>query len=183
MQGRMTRTSRMVGVLAAVTAIAAPAAAQACERDGAMPAALTANEAREAVICLINERRAQNGVGALSEESRLQRAAQVHSKAMDAANFFSHSGRGGSSPQSRIQRAGYMAGASAWGVAENIRWGRALRGTPKATVAAWMNSPSHRAALLNGSYRHVGVGFALGSPTGRGERKAAVYTATFGYRG
>ena len=65
---------------------------------------------------------------------------------------------------------------------ENIRWG-AGRGSPKAAVASWMNSPAHRHALLGGHYRHLGVGVALGSPTGGGEGNTAIYTATFGYRG
>jgi uncharacterized protein YkwD len=182
MHGGIRRKIGKAGLLAALLAIAAPAAAQACERDGAEPSELTVKDAREAVICLINQRRRANGVGKLRDENHLERAAQRHSNAMDAGNFFSHIGPGGSSPQSRIQSTGYMAGASAWGIAENIRWGRSGRGSPKAAVASWMNSPSHRAALLGGRYRHLGVGVALGSPTGGGEGNTAIYTAAFGYR-
>jgi uncharacterized protein YkwD len=101
---------------------------------------------------------------------------------MDEQNFFSHTSPGGSSPQSRIQNAGYMSGASSWGIAENIRWGSGRLGSAKAAVAAWMNSPAHRSAMLSGSYRQIGVGVALGSPTGSGEGNAAIYTTTFGYR-
>jgi uncharacterized protein YkwD len=101
---------------------------------------------------------------------------------MDSSNYFSHYGPGGSSPHSRIRSTGYLSGASSWGVAENIRWGKSRKGTPKAAVAAWMKSPSHRAALLSRSYRHLGVGIVVGSPTGGGERKSGIYTATFGYR-
>jgi uncharacterized protein YkwD len=183
MHGSVRRKFAQAGLLAALIAVAAPAVAQACGRIGAEPSELTVKEARGAIICLINQRRKANGVRKLRDESHLERAAQRHSSSMDSGNFFSHTGPGGSSPQSRIQSTGYMAGASAWGIAENIRWGRAGRGSPKAAVASWMNSPAHRDALLGGRYRHLGVGIALGSPTGGGEGNTAIYTATFGYRG
>ncbi len=178
----MRRIFEKMGLLAAAAALVAPAAAQACEREGAVPSKLSVKQARKAVICLINQRRHGHGVAGLSPDPRLARAAQRHSKSMDRGNFFSHTGPGGSSPESRVRRSGYMAGASAWGVAENIRWGRGGNGSPKAIVASWMQSPAHRAALLSGRYRHVGVGMDHGSPSGRG-RNAAIYTATFGYRG
>jgi uncharacterized protein YkwD len=168
--------------LAVALAAACPAAANACERDGAEPSELTVKDAREAVLCLVNQRRRASGVGRLRDESRLERAAQRHSESMDEENFFSHSGPGGSSPLSRIRSTGYIAGASSWGVAENIRWGQGSRGSAKAAVASWMNSPSHRSALLENSYRHIGIGVALGSPTGGGEGNTAIYTTTFGYR-
>ncbi|TXK87566.1 sporulation protein, partial [Parageobacillus sp. SY1] len=31
--------------------------------------------------------------------------------------------------------------------------------TPQEVVAAWMNSPGHRANILNKNYTHIGVGF------------------------
>ena len=182
MQGRIRRYFSKAGVLAMAAAAVAPTAANACEREGAEPYELSAKEARAAVYCLINERRADRGVGKLRADGRLERAAQRHSRSMDDRNYFSHTGPGGSSPQSRIQSTGYMAGASSWGIAENIRWGRAGRGSPKAAVAAWMHSAAHRSALLSGRYEHVGVGVAIGSPTGHGEGNTAIYTTTFGYR-
>lgn len=182
MQGRIGVTSRtIICCLAVVTAAACPAAAGACERDGAEPQRLSVKEAREAVLCLVNERRRSHGLGNLRAEGRLERAAQRHSRDMDRANYFSHN-RGGSSPLSRIRATGYISGARAWGIGENIRWGRSGRGSPKAAVAAWMRSSAHRSALLSRSYEHIGIGVALGSPTGGGEGNTAIYTTTFGYR-
>lgn len=182
MQGSIVGRLRTSICLALALAVVCPAAADACERDGAEPAELTVKEARTAILCLVNERRRQDGVGRLRDESRLERAAQRHSNSMDDANFFSHNGPGGSSPLSRIRGTGYLSGASSWGIAENIRWGSGSRGSAKAAVASWMNSPSHRSALLAGSYRNIGIGVALGSPTGGGEGNTAIYTTTFGYR-
>jgi len=176
------RTAGTVAAAAICLALAGPASALACPRDGAKPHRLTPKEARAAVVCLINQRRESRGLPKLRLDQRLIRAAQRHSNSMDSANYFSHVSPGGGTPQSRIQRTGYIAGASAWGIAENIRWGRAGRGSPKAAVASWMASSAHRAAMLSSSYRELGVGVTIGSPTSGGERNSAIYTAAFGYR-
>lgn len=167
---------------AAPPAIPAPAAARGCAGDATPPSELLVKEARAAVLCLINQRRRANGVGGLLRDRRLVRAAQRHSNAMEAGDFFSHTGLDGSSPQSRIERSGYLSGAISWGIAENISWGQAGRGSPRGAVTSWMRSPPHRAALLSGSYRDLGVGVAIGSPTGGSDPNSAIYTADFGYR-
>lgn len=172
----------MTALLAAAIAALAPAAtARACEGEGATPPELSVADAREAVLCLINQRRRQAGVGRLGGDARLERAAMRHSRAMDTSDFFSHVGPGGSSPAGRIRSAGYMSGARSWGIAENLHWGEGGLGSPRVAVARWMNSPPHRAALLSRSYREVGIGVAVGSPTGAGQG-AAIYTTDFGYR-
>lgn len=166
---------------AAVAAIAPAASAEACENEGVAPTELTAGAAQDAILCLINQRRRHAGVARLGSDARLERAAMRHSRAMDAADFFSHVGPGGSSPVGRIRSTGYLSGARSWAIAENLHWGEAGLGTPRVAVARWMNSPSHRAALLSRSYREVGVGVAIGSPSGSGEG-GAIYTTDFGFR-
>lgn len=46
-------------------------------------------------------------------------------------------------------------------VAENIHWGVDVNARPKQIVIDWMNSPGHRANILNPSLTHIGVGIAL----------------------
>jgi uncharacterized protein YkwD len=167
-------TALLVGALGAL----APATASAfCENQGKTPSELTPQQAADSVVCLINERRAAHGVGALGSDARLASAARGHSAAMDARNFFAHGDF-----QGRIARSGYLAGASSWAIAEDLRWGRAGRGSPKVAVAAWMASPPHREAMLSGRYRDLGVGVAIGSPTRGGDANSAIYTADFGVR-
>ena len=162
--------------------LAAPAAAEAaCPNEGANPSKLTPAEAADSVICLMNERRRAAGVRPLRSDERLERAARRHSNAMDAADFFSHSSPTGNSPVGRIRNTGYLAGASSWGIAENLHWGSGGPGTPKVTVSRWMSSPSHRASMLSPRFRQVGVGVAKGAPT-PGVANAAIYTADFGSR-
>ncbi len=43
-------------------------------------------------------------------------------------------------------------------VGENIAWGVGPRRSAAALVAAWMRSPGHRANLLRGGFRRVGLG-------------------------
>ncbi|MGI9021584.1 MAG: CAP domain-containing protein, partial [Solirubrobacterales bacterium] len=63
----------------------------------------------------------------------------------------------------------------------NIAWGGRSLGTPKQIVDAWMHSSGHRANILNGRFRDLGIGFGSGSPTNR-KVNAGIYTTDFGYR-
>lgn len=167
--------------LTALVLLLLPAAAQACKGADDSPSQLTVREARGAVICLMNKVRRSHGVRGLHHERRLQRAAQRHSQAMDARNFFSHSSPNGASPLTRIKRTGYLGGARSWAVGENIRWGADQDGTPRVAVRRWLQSASHRRAMLSSRYKHVGIGVDHGSPAG-GDADAAIYTADFGFR-
>ena len=104
------------------------------------------------VIRLTNEYRAQNGLSILSVDIDLTEAAQDHTEDMANDDFFSHIGEDGSRPWDRAQAAGYETGI----VGENIGVGYR---TPREIVNGWINSPSHRAAMLNPRYNEIGVGF------------------------
>ena len=150
-----------------------------CADEARVPAELSTQAARDSVACLINEQRALSGLGPLTVNVNLQQAAQAHSKAMNKRNFFAHG-----SALNRVKRAGYVGGASLWRVGEVIAWGKGGAGTPKSTLAAWMRSPSHRAALLMPGFQELGVGVAKGSPqTRKRQLGAAIYTVDFGVRG
>jgi len=111
------------------------------------------------VVTLTNAQRVANGCRALRVDDRLVGAARAHSTDMVVRKFFSHTGSDDSDFVARAVRAGYT-GASG----ENIAWGYR---TPQAVVTGWMNSPGHRANILNCSSVATGVGVALesdGSP-------------------
>jgi uncharacterized protein YkwD len=181
----MPRLRRLAGgalVVAASALITAPvllagsgSAAPACPSSGQSPSNLTPEQAEQAVICLINKARRQDGVRRLTRDPRLESAARGHSAAMDSGNFFAHG-----STLERIKATGYLGGASSWMVGENIAWGSGGQGSPKATVARWMASPPHRSAILSRQFRNIGVGVAIGSPLGAGGENTAIYTADFG---
>jgi uncharacterized protein YkwD len=110
------------------------------------------------VIRLTNVARAGNGLPALTPHNQLARAAQNHAIDMGENDFFSHTGLDGSTPTSRSAEEGYTGGAG-----ENIAAGQT---TPAAVVDGWLNSPGHRANILNADYQAIGVGYHFQSPDG-----------------
>jgi uncharacterized protein YkwD len=51
-------------------------------------------------------------------------------------------------------------------------------------VQAWMDSPTHRRILLDGAYREMGFGIAIGAPVALADSSAAVtFVNHFGRRG
>jgi uncharacterized protein YkwD len=165
--------------IAMVLAAWAPSAL-ACSGGPVSAASQTVDQARVAVVCLINKKRARNHAKPVHEHPLLDSAAQAHTDAMTTENFFSHDGDG--TPESRAANAGYTSGARAWGVGEDLFWGAARLSTPRATVNAWMHSTEHRTVLLSKSYRQVGVGIDQGSPAGADTGPTGTYTALFGFR-
>ena len=100
---------------------------------------------------------------------------------MNRRNYFNHTSRGGSSFVDRIRRACYLRGARRWSVGENLAWGSGSHATARSIVHAWMNSPGHRANILNGRFRDVGIGIVRGAPVS-GVGNAATYATSFGAR-
>ncbi|MFF9197659.1 sigma-70 family RNA polymerase sigma factor [Streptomyces sp. NPDC014779] len=109
-----------------------------------------ASEAQQ-VIDLTNAERAKAGCGPLTAHPLLTRAAQGHSDDMAARNFFDHTNPDGADPGDRVTATGYQ--WSTYG--ENIAKGQR---TPAEVMDAWMNSPGHRANILNCSFKEIGIG-------------------------
>jgi uncharacterized protein YkwD len=115
------------------------------------PAGNTSYEAQ--VVTLVNQERAKAGCQALTVDSRLTAAARGHSQDMATRNYFDHNTPEGVTPWTRITNAGYRYSAAA----ENIAEGQT---TPASVMDAWMNSPGHRANILNCGLKNIGVGLA-----------------------
>ena len=82
-------------------------------------------------------------------------------------SYFAHEGRDGSQPAERIRAAGYLSSAGRWRIGENLAWGTGELATPKAIMAAWMDSAGHRANILQPAYREIGFGVLAGNPASR----------------
>jgi hypothetical protein len=104
------------------------------------------------VLELTNIERAKAGLKPLKLNSQLLNAAQDHSKDMAQDDFFSHTGVDGSSVSDRVQDNGYQYST----VGENIAAGQR---TAAEVVEGWMNSPGHRANILNANYTEIGIGY------------------------
>lgn len=173
---------RAIAVVLAIAALLAvwTSQASACQGANRAPGRQSVDEARRAVTCLINKQRSRHRVRRLRGSFALAVAAQEHSNAMAAQNFFSHEGDG--TPTSRAEGAGYMTGASDWGLGENLEWASGKAGSPRAIVRGWMKSPMHRSVMLSRQFRHVGIGITEGSPVSPDVQGSATYTADFGFR-
>jgi uncharacterized protein YkwD len=123
-----------------------------------------------AVFELVNAERAAEDLDALVLDLRLMEAAQLHSLDMATNDFLSHIGSNGSTPEDRIEAAGYVQWF-AWG--ENAAAGHP---TPEDVVAGWMASPGHRQNILTPFFEHTGVGYA----TDAGSTYFHYWTQVFG---
>jgi len=109
---------------------------------------------QQRVIELINAERAAYGLRPVVLNETLGGAAQGYAADMAKANFFAHKGPDGSTLVSRAEAAGY----TTWTfLAENLAAGQP---TPERVVAAWMNSPTHRANVLSPDVVEAGIGKA-----------------------
>ena len=115
-----------------------------------LPESVTAYETE--VVRLVNDVRKANGLKPLLQDWQLSRVARYKSQDMRDLGYFSHTSPTYGSPFNMMK----SFGISYKTAGENIAKGYA---TPKAVVDAWMNSPGHRANILNPSYTHIGVGF------------------------
>jgi uncharacterized protein YkwD len=107
------------------------------------------------VLQLANVERAKAGCGPLALNGQLNNAAQGHSADMATANYFSHDSQDGRTPFDRIKAAGYAFSTAA----ENIAAGGT---TAAGAMDQWMNSPGHKANILNCAFVDLGVGYAKG---------------------
>jgi uncharacterized protein YkwD len=108
------------------------------------------------VLELTNIERAKHGLRALIWDDELADAARAHSTDMSHRTYFDHICPDGLTPFDRKSNAGI----SYLTAAENLAAGQR---TPEEVVEAWMNSPGHRAAILNADLTHLGVGLYVSS--------------------
>lgn len=182
------RLSHLVptAVALAALALAAPAGAQAddaCRGADVVPEAGRVGATAKATLCLVNQQRTSRGLKALRAEPRLRKAAQRYAREMVRHAFFAHDSKvTGSTLESRVRAAGYLRGARSWRIGENLAWGSGELATPRSTVAGWMDSPGHRANILQPAFRQLGVGIAVGAPARGVSGPAATYVSDFGVR-
>lgn len=119
----------------------------------------------DTVVRLTNQVRAKAGVPPLKINELLRQAARSHSTDMARRGFFSHNDPDGVTPFDRMRSHGYAQPA-----AENIAKGQSR---PHEVISAWLNSPGHRANLLNPGFSVIGVGLHLDS--------GPWWTQNFGY--
>lgn len=104
------------------------------------------------VVRLINEIRAQYGLGQLTVNTELSRVARIKSQDMHDKGYFSHTSPTYGSPFDMMKQFGIRYRTAGENIAMGYR-------SPQSVVNGWMNSPGHRANILNGSFKQIGMGY------------------------
>lgn len=105
------------------------------------------------VVQLVNKERAANGLKALTVNDQLNKTATLKSEDMAKLNYFDHTSPTYGSPFDMMKKYGITYRSAG----ENIAEGQT---TPEQVMQGWMNSPGHRANILNSSFTQIGVGIA-----------------------
>lgn len=122
------------------------------------PANLTEASAinSDIIISLANDARAENNLGELKTSGLLAKAAQAKANDMLARQYFSHNTPDGATPWSFIKAVGYSYTTAGENLAIDFTQAESVQ-------SAWMNSPGHRANILNGNFTEIGIGIATGT--------------------
>ena len=107
------------------------------------------NDERE-VFNLINTQRTNNGLPALKISNEVQKVARIKAQDMVDKNYFSHTSPTYGSPFDML--ISFKVSYNSAG--ENIAGNSSNSGA----VNAWMNSPGHKANILNSSFNYTGIG-------------------------
>lgn len=112
------------------------------------------------IINLTNQERAAVGLNKLKANSKLSSAALAKANNMFEEQYWDHFGPNGETPWQFIRGAGYYYVYAG----ENLAKGFS---TAEGVHEAWMASTSHRANIMNGKYRDIGVAVVEGVLLGK----------------
>lgn len=116
-------------------------------------------DAETQMLALLNRSRAENGLEPVEVDPTIREVARGYATTMFQQGFFAHVDQNGATPFDRM-RAG---GAAFRAAGENL----ALAPTVQIAHDGLMNSPGHRANILNPRYRRIGIGIADGGMHGK----------------
>lgn len=179
---RVAPTSSAQAAAQSTASAVAAALAAPCLNTQLVPEEGNIELVREAVLCLVNQERAQHGIAPLRLSHQLETAAEGHCGELIADDYFAHVSPTGETPVDRIRTTGYIPGPPAgYVIGENLAWGTYGLATPQAIVSAWIASPEHLANILEATYSETGIGIAPAVPSSLAPgATGATYAQEFG---
>ncbi len=120
-----------------------------------------------------NQQRASNGLPALRLDSRLNTSATLKAQNMFAEDYWAHVSPSGIQPWYWFTKAGYNYSYAGENLAKDFD-------TTAGTIDGWMNSPGHRANILNVNYTDVGFAVMNGTLVGG---QTTLVVAHYGHEG
>jgi uncharacterized protein YkwD len=163
-----------LGLGAAPALAADPLLAPESECGGLISHSAPAGVQQQAVACLINHARRTAGVAQLRPSARLARSARAKVALMIRCDSLSHTACGTAFTHTMRQN-----GRAPLAAGENIGAGQSTAAAPRAIMAAWLASPSHRANLLDPEWRTQGLSVRAGV-TFETVTDSAVWVSHFG---
>jgi uncharacterized protein YkwD len=135
--------------------------------------------AGNSLINSTNQKRTAAGVGALTYNDKLTKAAQSKANDMATRDYWSHNTPEGTPPWTFISNAGYSYTIAG----ENLAFGYRITNTNPVTneigvIDGWMASPTHKDNLLNSRFTEVGFGIA-NSPSYQNQGQQTIVVAMY----
>jgi len=115
--------------------------------------------AERQLLDLVNEERAQRGIGVLISDDRLVVIARSHSEEMFKLKYFSHESPVSGSPFDRLKAAGITYSRAG----ENLAYAQSI----SVAHRALMDSPGHRENILRPEFTRIGIGVINAGAYGR----------------
>lgn len=113
----------------------------------------------EKVIAETNQEREKAGLNSLHLNQQLSAAALAKAQDMLNDQYWSHVSPDGDEPWDFIKQSGYTYRVAGENLARDFHHASDM-------IDAWMNSPSHRANILNGNYDEIGIAVVKGKLEG-----------------
>lgn len=123
--------------------------------SGQLAAVITAT-----LVDLANNDRKSDSIGPLKINQKLVEAAQAKADDMAAKGYFAHTSPDGRTSWSWFADAGYQYSYAGENLAVNFA-------DSEDVEQAWMDSPTHRANIMNGKFTEIGIATAEGEYKGR----------------
>ena len=113
----------------------------------------------QSVLAAVNAERAKVGVAPLQLHPNLSRTAQMKADDMIVRNYRGHLMPDTNQPLTEEMR--QLQSAVCVSASENLTWNDSLTNT-KQSMNSWLNSPPHKAAMLDPKYTYTGIGVGDG---------------------
>jgi len=114
----------------------------------------------DAIFNLTNDNRLDNDLSSLKENSLLDEAARLKAEDMANKGYFAHTSPEGLKAWDFINKVGYKFNYAGENLAINFL-------DSQDAINAWMDSPTHRANILNNNFTEIGIGMAKGEYEGK----------------
>ena len=155
-QAPATAAAKPAAKTAAPVATTAAPATTAAKPAATTPVSANIGAYEQQVVDLVNKERAAAGLPALKVNTKLAGVAEKKAEDLRDKNYFAHQSPTYGSPFDMMKQFGI----SYTSAGENIAKGQK---TPADVMNGWMNSPGHKANILNSSYTEIGVGYVTDS--------------------